>query len=1069
MSVEVAAINVGRSVVQIAAGRWLAGRAARAAAGKDLVDLIRTGFPDEIRRRRATRQFEGVADAVTGRIMTFAAHEFRGLTDGDRAAALFQVTLTLDRADLSDEAFLADDADPVRLARRLRAALPPRSAAAQLGEAGARLYEVTLDECCDCLARILIHLPEFTPRAAAETLSRLSGLADRVDAMLLRLPARSLDAPEGTDDDVAFTTRYLASISESLDVLDLLGVRFERFTRPRTTLSVAYISLNVARNLDRRREAPRISDWRSGERPGGSVRVEEALSGDRLTLVRGEAGGGKTTLLHWIAVTAARGHFTGELAEWNGHVPFLVKLRRHAGGPLPRPEEFLDDVAGTLSGLMPRGWAHRVLASGRSLLLVDGVDEITGPQRQDVRQWLCQMINDFPGIRVVVTSRPAAAGPDWLRHEGFSTLFLEKLGPADIRALVAHWHDAVRDASGLPCEPEKLPTYQARLMGRLESTPHLLALASSPLLASMLCALNLDREILPSNRMSLYAAVLDLLLESRDVKRDVPSARTVLVERDHKIRLLQELAWRLSTTNRVELPTSAVRALIADRLTAMPQVNAPADAVFDLLLHRSGVIREPVDGRVDFVHRTVQEYLTAKHAADLGDMDHLIHNAHRDQWRQTVVMAAGHANEPLRRELLTGILDRIPSESRRARALRLTAVSCLETLPAIPADAHDRLNECLTKLLPPRSVDQAGALAVAGKTVLMALPPTLRGYSVETAAAIVHLVTLINGPEALDLLARYASDERWEVQTRIDTAWNHFDPEEFARTVIPHAAHGFELMVDSLAKMRALRALPVGPRIRLGGGCVANLDGLGAHRASVARVSIDVALLAADDAKAFDLSFLDSLPRLDSVSLTGPLDIDDYGPLQRQDRLINLSIFDSPLPIDVDQLPRLSRARDVYLPCMNLNGGLASLIARAPSVEHLVIRDNAWLSDLGPLAATELKTLIIDDCVNVTDLGPLREQRRLKYLDVSRTSIPDVDALRHLPALETLRLDFCDEISSVEPLFDLPALKFVSVRGIRRPLDLSGFAAARWVVVQIVPGQEIIGGESLGRRLSVFP
>nr|WP_237418475.1 NACHT domain-containing protein [Actinomadura rayongensis] len=886
--------------------------------------------------------------------------------------------------------------------------------------------------------------------------------------MLLRLPARSLDAPEGTDDDAAFTTRYLASISESLDVLDLLGVRFERFTRPRTTLSVAYISLNVARNLDRRREAPRISDWRSGERPGGSVRVEEALSGDRLTLVRGEAGGGKTTLLHWIAVTAARGHFTGELAEWNGHVPFLVKLRRHAGGPLPRPEEFLDDAAGNLSGLMPRGWAHRVLASGRALLLVDGVDEITGPQRQDVRQWLRQMINDFPGIRVVVTSRPAAAGPDWLRHEGFSTLFLEKLGPADIRALVAHWHDSVRDASGLPCEPEKLPTYQARLMGRLESTPHLLALASSPLLASMLCALNLDREILPSNRMSLYAAVLDLLLEARDVKRDVPSARTVLLERDHKIRLLQELAWRLSTTNRVELPTSAVRTLIADRLTAMPQINASADAVFDLLLHRSGVIREPVDGRVDFVHRTVQEYLTAKHAADLGDMDHLIHNAHRDQWRQTVAMAAGHANEPLRRELLTGILDRIPSEPRRARALRLTAVSCLETLPAIPVDAHDRLNECLTKLLPPRSLDQAGTLAVAGKAVLKALPQTLDGYSAETAAATVHLVTLINGPESLDILARYAPDNRWRVQTQIDTAWNHFDPDEFAQTIIPHTPQGREIRVDSPAKMCAIKTIPAGPHIRLSGDYPIELEKIGVHREFITYVNIDFNSRIADREEALDLSFLDSLPRLNALFLRGLFDVSDYGPLQRQDKLRSFGIHRSPIPLDTDLLPPLQRATSISLPHTNLNGGLAALIDRASSVQLLYLGDNAWVSNLDPLTSTELTTLILDDCVNVADLSPLRGQQRLDYLDVSRTSVHDVEPLCHLRSLETLQLDFCSEITSLEPVFDLPALRLVSVRGIHRPLDLSGFATNRKVIVHIAPRQEVIGGEALGRRLKVI-
>ena len=109
--------------------------------------------------------------------------------------------------------------------------------------------------------------------------------------MLARLPARTLDAPEGESGGDAFTRRYLASISGSLDALELLGVRFERFTRPQTTLSVAYISLNVPDESRRDRRPPKVSavpiaEWRDDAGPG-AVRVEAALGKQRLTLVRG--------------------------------------------------------------------------------------------------------------------------------------------------------------------------------------------------------------------------------------------------------------------------------------------------------------------------------------------------------------------------------------------------------------------------------------------------------------------------------------------------------------------------------------------------------------------------------------------------------------------------------------------------------------------------------------------------------------------------------------------------------------------------------------------------------------
>ncbi|TDC94956.1 NACHT domain-containing protein [Actinomadura sp. 7K507] len=792
-------------MAQLAAGRWLAGRSSRDGAGKDLAELIKTGFPDEIRRRRVQRQFEGIADSVAERLLTFAGHEFGGLTDGDREAALFEVVRTLDRADLSDEAFLAADADPVKLARRVRSRLPARRAEYELGEAGARLYDVVLDECCDCLARIMIHLPQFGPRASAEMLGRLSSLADQVSAVLARLPARTLDAPEGESDDDAFTRRYLASISESLDTLELFGVRFERFTRPQTTLSVAYISLNVSDESRRDHRPPKaaavpISDWRDEAGPG-AVRVEAALDKQRLTLLRGEAGSGKSTLLRWLAVTAARGSFSGPLRGWNGCVPFVIKLRSHAGGRLPRPEEFLDDVASNLAGIMPRGWAHRQLRSGRALLLVDGLDEIASTQRQAVRQWLKEIVAGFRDIRIVVTSRPAAADSGWLRAEGFATAFLEQLSPADVRTLVQHWHNAVRDCAGLPCAPERLPTYEARLLARLEAAPHLRTLASSPLLAAILCALNLDRETLPRNRMGLYGAALDMLLETRDAKRGISST----LEREQKIRILQDIACHLSTSARVELPKAMVARLTADRLASMPQVRVPPEEVLDELLQRSGVLREPVPGRIDFVHRTVQEYLAAKHAADLGDMDLLVRYAHRDTWRETVIMAAGHANEPLRRELLTGILARARKEERRARTLKLVAVACLETLPSVPDGLRAGIDQCLNDLVPPRDPASARSLATAGEPVLTRLPETLEGLSPAAAAATVQAAWLINGPDALDLLARYAADTRPRVREEIIEAWAYFDTDEFAECVLAHSPAGGE--VTLFQKPRQVRAL----------------------------------------------------------------------------------------------------------------------------------------------------------------------------------------------------------------------------------------------------------------------
>lgn len=285
---ESAAVSVGRALGKHVALAWLTARSAERERGKDLVQLIQTRFPDRIMRRRFERQIADIADQIAERLLSLCGHEYGGLGKNDKAAVLAEVVRALADADLSDRALFSADMDPVRLAAQVKACMPSRGLDGQLGEAGARLYGVVLDECCECLVRIVQDLPQFGPRASAETLTRLSGVANQISLLLTRLPARTLDAPEGTASDETFRRRYLGHISATLDVLELFGVRIEHY-RPRTTLSVAYISLSVSTGADSLKQrhgarvpagrVPGIEEWLAGEEELGeaTLRVETAL------------------------------------------------------------------------------------------------------------------------------------------------------------------------------------------------------------------------------------------------------------------------------------------------------------------------------------------------------------------------------------------------------------------------------------------------------------------------------------------------------------------------------------------------------------------------------------------------------------------------------------------------------------------------------------------------------------------------------------------------------------------------------------------------------------------------
>lgn len=1004
-------LRAGGALVRSALKVWLTDRRNQRERAASLADLVNVRLRDDFQRRRFKRELEALVDMVAQRLLPLCRQEFAGMEEGDRLAAIAEVATTFETAPLSDARLFDADADASKLAKRLRENLPNAARRAGLGEAASSFYDILLDECCTCYVQLVVHLTPFAARASAELLGRVSALSEQLALVLERLPMRTLMAPSGTAQDKEFRLRYLALIGESLDDVELFGVDIRRY-RPRTTLSVAYISLSVRAQPGQRSRGQnhRFDDavrWRIGTAPEDdrTMRVERALASDRRMLIRGEAGSGKSTLLKWLAINAARGTFRGELADLNGHVPFLIKLRSHARIGLPNPENYLDEPAQPLVALMPDGFVHRQLAASRALVLVDGVDELPAGQRGQVRDWLNKLVHTFPESRLIVTSRPGAASASWLQAEGFGSAFLERMSPSDIRTLVRHWHLAARDAGGLPCDDQELPRYEGALLSRLDGNPHLQALATTPLLCAMLCALNLDRRsYLPRDRLELYHAALTLLLDRRDTERHIPSAEGLGISGRDKRQLLRHLAWRLSVNGRSELLRAEVIRRLTDKLTAMPRLQCDADQLLDHFVHRSGVIREPVPGRIDFVHRTFQEYLTAEEAADQGDIGLLVEHAHLDQWRDVIVMATGLANAPLRTELVEGLLDRADAEPRHRRHLGLLAASALEATSALAPPLTDRMNRCLAQLVPPRRVSEARSLASVGESVLPHLMTDPGDLSEASAAAVVRTAALINGSAAWPVLERFASDPRHRVQQELITAWEYFDPQEYATRVLAEAP-----LLDGRVTVRNPLLLP-------------SVTTLG----KLTDLYIELE----------NITNLDSLTRLTSLkgaSLSG--EFNDLTPLSRCRELENVLIstgqrFD---PRPLTGLPNLT---SLFLYPSTLSG--IEFLYSMTGLARLGLAGLHQVSDLTPLTSLrQLKNIALYGYPDGTDLTPLRQLPDLTSLDLGMSSpqpacppgsrLKDglshiADTLPHLTELGLLYVNTTDELRELARLAHLHTL-----------------------------------------------
>ncbi|MEU4568264.1 NACHT domain-containing protein [Micromonospora sp. NPDC023956] len=1053
--IEAAATGLAKAVVTRAVGQWLGHRQARDARRLDLSELVATTFRDRIVRRKAEAQIRSLVTEVTERIEQTFETEYGNLPEHEVAAALDTVGQVVTHGVASDEQLFAADADPTRLARALQPAYTAAAERARLSEAATRLGERVLADCVRCHVELVRHLPEFTNRASQEILARFSRLSADLAEVLARLPAPpSADADAGDDD--SFEQRYRDFVSTHHDQLELFGVDVHNFT-PETTLSIAYLSLSVTgsssggsrRATAVRSPAPRtfgrLVDAGSGKGLFGDgqtgLRVEGALGQHRRVLLRGEAGSGKSTLLRWLAINAARRTFTGELQDWNGRVPFLVKLRSYADRPLPPVGPQLGDDMAQFATEAPTGWVERIFAEGRGLLLVDGVDELVSSQRAGVRDWLRRILNRYPGVIVVVTSRPTAAPVRWLAGEDFSTLALEQLSPADIVVFVRRWHRAIGSARYLPCQADELPRYERRLLARLEANRHLRGLATNPLMCAMLCALNLDRgDDLPHDRISLYQAALDMLLERRDTARNVPAYRRVGLGAQHARTLLQDLAWRLAISNRSELDTGQAREHVTRKLATMPKVTAEPADVFEHLLDRSGVLKDVAEDRLSFVHRTFQEYLAAKEIAEENYVDALLEQAGRDIWRETVIMTAGLANSEYRQRLIHGLLDRADAaSSRKQRWLRLLAAACVETAPGLTPALQARIDVSLVALLPPRSTVEARSLALAGERVLDYLPDDLTDLTAPVAAAVVSTAAYVGGPRALDKLSRYGADPRRQVIDALIRAADHFEPDEYGRRVLAdcplenewitvdewtapmthHLRHLHNVRFHVQPSPEVIRSLPPVRGLILHNGIRGpvdrEIDALHAHpgleHLAVNQPLGPVAIPAA-------------LPRLRHLSLdllppqTGRTDLSW---LARFPRLWTLSLGHLYRPYSWRPLTHLPELTSV-------------LLAAAPGRRPL--DDVTFLRQLSALAL-----IWLDGCTDPRVLDHVATHHGLKRLTLMHLDVAGLNlvTVRDLP-LEHLDLDSSTGRIDLAPLAGHPTLETVDLRGCAGLTELAPLA-----------------------------
>jgi len=512
-----------------------------------------------------------------------------------------------------------------------------------------------------------------------------------------------------------------------------------------------------------------------------AVPLEQALrerSGGRAPrlILLGAPGSGKSTVLDYIAHACLRRELPLKIGGGR-YLPVKIGLRRWEQWCKDhhryRLAQYLGEAMASRGTPSMELW-DQWLAAGRILVLLDGLDELSGDvdfYEQALKGLLAD--REVSGCPMILTSRTVSYDAYRRLAPHLPVYTLGGLSPRQQAAFIRRY----------PAPPGSRFDAEA-LIAELRRLPNVRPLAANPLLLSILClvATGPQRVKLPATRGELYdRAVMQLL--KRPVRR--PEAATGMVpSRMRKLVAEAALELWLDGARSRQLLFSEEK-LLAALTRATGGDEDLAEAVLKDLTLNSGLLRGNAGEQYAFLHLTLQEFLVADSLARrlsgggkdgwqnvtleadgrttrIGDL--ILDKAWDAAWQEVICLLAGRMERP--EELLNALLA-VPDDA--CHLMLLVAGRCLgEATGRAGEPAEQIVHRLLGVLRSASGVDRKRAGEVLGglecTEVRTGLEDALADSDDRVREASVQALGALGGVAAIPGLQAALADAAWFVR-----------------------------------------------------------------------------------------------------------------------------------------------------------------------------------------------------------------------------------------------------------------------------------------------------------------
>ncbi|MEA5571130.1 NACHT domain-containing NTPase [Calothrix sp. UHCC 0171] len=327
--------------------------------------------------------------------------------------------------------------------------------------------------------------------------------------------------------------------------------------------------------------------------------------------VLGKPGVGKTTFLQHLAIQCNQGKFAAN------QVPIFIVLRNFAEESRVSGEfSLLNYIRQELitSRISDPSIIETLLAAGRVLLLLDGMDEVLNQESNAVLREIRRFSDKYHKNRFVATCRTAAQK---LTLRGFTDVEIAPFTQEQIRAFARKWFVAFTKTNTQAGQAQSVQFIQKL---DLPENWQFRQLVITPLFLHLACWVFHGQEKFPTKRTDFYKQGLDLLLgkwdEARGVERDDVYRGFLLPQ---KLKLLSQIAAATFEDGQYFFEQRVIEQYIGDYIRNLPEmptepeeVQLKSEAVLKAIEAQHGLLTERARGIFSFSYLAFQEYFTAR-------------------------------------------------------------------------------------------------------------------------------------------------------------------------------------------------------------------------------------------------------------------------------------------------------------------------------------------------------------------------------------------------------------------------------------------------------------------------